>query len=302
VAQFRRHFIRFSMTITAPLDTLIPAIKRVNGAQVTPAGGPYGVFSAEAYLVLTPAPVLIDCGGPPTYGELRANLAALGVAPTDLQAVIGTHYHHDHVGNVAALRQEAPELPFAIHTADAPAFVESGKPGDPPGLTRVDIPLGDGQQFRFEQATFEVVHAPGHTAGSVAIRVEIAGARALFVGDAVHGLYFPRPERDAFADLDGWARSLTRLAGCEFDYMFEGHVLPVHVLGNPSALPEAERARLYDLLESRMSQRRRGITATEARTSILTQAAVSRARLLITPEPWIMELAAQMRGGLEWES
>jgi hydroxyacylglutathione hydrolase len=302
VAEFRRHSIHLSMTITAPLDTLIPAVKRVNGADVTPAGGPYGVFSAEAYLVLTPVPVLIDCGGPPTCGELRANLAALGVAPADLQAVIGTHYHYDHVGNVAALRQEAPQLPFAIHTADAPAFVESGKPGKPPGLVRVDIPLSDGQRLRFGQATFEVVHAPGHTAGSAAIRVEIDGARALFVGDAVHGLYFPRPERDAFADLDEWARSLKRLAGCEFDYMFEGHVLPVHVLGNPSALAEPDRARLYDLLESRMSERRRGIRAAEARTSILSQAAVSRAKLLITPETWIMELAAKMRGGLEWES
>ena len=61
----------------SPLDTSVPAIKRVNGAGVTPAGGPYGVFSAEAYLVLTPEPVLVDCGGPPTVVQMLNNLAAL---------------------------------------------------------------------------------------------------------------------------------------------------------------------------------------------------------------------------------
>ena len=277
VASSRDHFIRISMTNTASMDTRIPAIKRVNGAQVTPAGGPYGVFSAEAYLVLTPEPVLIDCGGPPTYDQLRNNVAAWGVTPSDLRAVIGTHYHHDHVGHVAALRREAPELPFAIHAADAPAFLESGQPGDPPSLTRVDMPLSDGQCLQFGKASVEVVHVPGHTAGSAAIKVEIDGARALFVGDAVHGLYFPRPERNASADLDRWARSLERLARCEFDVMFEGHVFPVHVLGNPSALSDEEKAGLYDLLEDRMAERRRGVEAAEARTSILSQAAVSGA-------------------------
>ena len=290
------------MTITESRDTHIPAIKRVNGADVTPSGGPYGAFSAEAYLVLTPAPALIDCGGPPTYNELRDNLAELGVAPGDIQLVIGTHYHHDHVGNLAAIRREAPGVRFAIHAADATAFIESRDPGDPPGLTRVDMPLCNGQRWRAGQADFAVVHAPGHTPGSAAIQVEIEGARALFVGDAVHGLYFPRPERDAFADLDEWAQSLERLAACDFDYMFEGHVFPVHVLGNPSALFETEKARLYDLLESRMSERRRGTAAAEARRIISSQAGVSRARLLIAPETWIMELAAQMPGGPERES
>ena len=110
------------------MDTRVPAIKRVNGADITPAGGPYGLLSADAYVVLTPEPVLVDCGGPPTYGQLRDNLAVLGVTPADVRLVIATHFHGDHVGNVRALRQDAPRISFAIHEADAASFVESRPP------------------------------------------------------------------------------------------------------------------------------------------------------------------------------
>jgi glyoxylase-like metal-dependent hydrolase (beta-lactamase superfamily II) len=290
------------MTTTAPFDTHLPSIKRVNGAEVTPSAGPCGAFSAEAYLVLTPQPVLVDCGGPPTAAELRANLAALGIAPADLAAVIGTHYHHDHIGNLPALRDDAPHLAFRIHEADAAACVQGGSPGAPAGISRIDGRLRDGQRLRYGGATFEVLHAPGHTPGSSAIRVEVDGATALFVGDAVHGLYFPRPERDASADLDVWARSLDRLAAATFDYMYEGHVFPVHVLGNLSALAEAERADLYGLLEERMDERRRGIAGDVARRIMGAQATANRAKRLITPETWIMELAAQVRARLQGES
>ena len=292
------------------MDTRVPAIKRVNGADITPAGGPYGLLSAEAYVVLTPEPVLVDCGGPPTYAQLCDNLAMLGVTPADVRLVIATHFHGDHVGNVRALRQDTPQICFAIHEADAVSFVESRPPAAevarsdatsaPLDLARVDISLADGQRLSIGRATFEVLHTPGHTAGSASILVEIDGVRAAFVGDTVHGLYFPHPESDAFADMQEWARSLERLSACPFDLMFEGHVLPVHVLGNPSALPDSEKADLYDLLERRMAARRRGIEAAEVKEIVVAQQRIAAAQRLITPETWISEFAVQKAGELGW--
>jgi hypothetical protein len=87
-----------------------------------------------------------------------------------------------------------------------------------------------------------------------------------------------------------------------FDLMFEGHVLPVHVLGNPSALSESEKTDLYNVLEERMADRRRGIPSPEAHAIIAAQKQVADAGLLITPEAWISELAAQRAGELEWEA
>jgi len=299
------------MTALSLMDTRVPAIRRVNGADVTPAGGPYGLFSAEAYLVLTPEPVLVDCGGPPTYPQLRANLAQFGVAPADVRMVIATHFHRDHAGNLLSLRRDAPRVLFAIHRSDVAALSEaclpSGQPPEPGSgrleadVARVDIPLEDGQRLQFGRATFEVLHTPGHTAGSAAVRVEIDGVRAVFVGDTVHGLYFPRRGGDAHGDLQEWAHSLDRLAALPFDLLFDGHVLPVHVLGNPSALLDAEKADFYNWLERRMADRRRGIEAAEATQIIAAQRHLSASGLLITPEAWISELAAQMAPQLGWE-
>jgi glyoxylase-like metal-dependent hydrolase (beta-lactamase superfamily II) len=294
------------------METRVPAIKRVNGAGVTPSGGPYALFSAEAYVVLTPEPVLVDCGGPPTYPELRDNLARVGIAPSDIELVIATHYHHDHMGNIIALREEAPHIPLALHEADVSAFVEANQPGNqagPPSRahgrtdpTRIDVALMDGQRLRYGHTTFEVLHTPGHTPGSAAIAVDVDGMHALFVGDTVHGLYFARPERDAAADLEQWSHSLGHLLALPFDLMFEGHVLPVHVLGNPSALAGPEKADLYNVLERRMADRRRGIAGSEAHAIIAAQQQVTDAKLLIAPEAWILQLAAQRAGEPEWEA
>ncbi len=55
-----------------------------------------------------PTRVLMDCGFSLT--ETRARLALLGLAPEDLDAVVVTHEHSDHIGGVARLAAKY-ELP-----------------------------------------------------------------------------------------------------------------------------------------------------------------------------------------------
>ena len=94
-------------------------------------------------------------------------LLALG----DAQAswILLTHAHADHTGALDAVRQ-ATGARVAVHPADAREFgIES------------DLPLVDGSLLQVGQGQVAVVHVPGHTPGSVCLRLN----GRVVVGDAV---------------------------------------------------------------------------------------------------------------------
>ena len=55
---------------------------------------------------------VIDAGLPGLRPSLDATLAALGRAPGDIQALVLTHAHNDHVGIAERLRAERPDYFF----------------------------------------------------------------------------------------------------------------------------------------------------------------------------------------------
>jgi glyoxylase-like metal-dependent hydrolase (beta-lactamase superfamily II) len=131
-----------------------------------------------------------------------ANLAAAGVAPEDVDIVVNTHLHVDHVGWNTRLegREWVPTFPNATYLMPAEDF-EYWNPVKHPR------PPGDGNQNVFEDSVAPVHAAglahlwsgehridsglvlqthPGHTPGSSVLRLESGGAGALFVGDILH--------------------------------------------------------------------------------------------------------------------
>ncbi|HMV62302.1 MAG TPA: hydroxyacylglutathione hydrolase [Rhodocyclaceae bacterium] len=107
--------------------------------------------------------VVVDPGD---AAPVQACLAAEGL---QLAAILTTHHHDDHAGGVAAL------------TAAAPVPVYGPRDGLPvAGLTH---PVGEGDVVTIPEinATFEVLHVPGHTAGHLAYYA----APALFCGDTL---------------------------------------------------------------------------------------------------------------------
>lgn len=179
-----------------------------------------------AYLVLGDAPVLVDCGSGEGHAALLRNLKKLGVQPRDIAGVLGTHCHYDHLAGITALRRHHPDLCLALHDADAPAVEDADQAltcsgwmfGRTPPPERVDDTFTGGELFDIAGLSFQVIHAPGHTPGSVCYRVEIDGAVVVFAGDSltpscgrVHGV-----RRD-------WERTFDRLAALEYDVFLPGH-------------------------------------------------------------------------------
>ncbi|WP_079404066.1 MBL fold metallo-hydrolase [Streptomyces sp. 3211] len=142
---------------------------------------------------------LIDAGRAGSAAEIERAIRSLGRAPGQLERIVLTHCHRDHVGaagelaarwdaRVLAHRLDAPvirgELPVpepVLLDWEIPLYAHGlTVPEAPP--TRVDRELEDGDDLGFGDGAY-VVHAPGHTDGSIGIHLPRHGV--LFTGDCV---------------------------------------------------------------------------------------------------------------------
>jgi glyoxylase-like metal-dependent hydrolase (beta-lactamase superfamily II) len=170
------------------------------------------VFSMHAWVVKTGRhTVLIDtCVGNDKDRMPRAHwhqmstpflerLRATGTAPEDIDYVMCTHLHADHVGWNTMLRDGrwVPTFPNARYLFARIEYEHWSKNPDPNRIRRnafydsvlpiveagrADL-IEDGHDV---DGAFTVQLAPGHTPGNAAIRLTSNGAEALFVGDSVH--------------------------------------------------------------------------------------------------------------------
>lgn len=140
-------------------------------------------------------------------GALPSSLAALGLAPADIDVVLLSHLHADHSGWV--WQEEAPFFPHAtirFGAGDWDAFVEQDARGaDATAFRalaaqgRVELIEQDGEVAPGISAR----HTPGHTPGHQIYVVSSAGERALFLGDAVScPVQLEDSSLDSVADMD----------------------------------------------------------------------------------------------------
>lgn len=122
---------------------------------------------------------LLDTGFPGDEARIRRVMEHAGVGPRDVRAILLTHGHIDHAGNVAAL-QAWTGAPVYAHPLEQ-AHLDGAFPYT--GLARVtgwleaagravtsyrpaqiDVPIADGDSLPF-WGGLRVVHLPGHTVG-----------------------------------------------------------------------------------------------------------------------------------------
>src|SRR5215471_11899796 len=210
----------------------------INGVHVVPMG------MANAFLIegddgLT----LIDAGFPGREAAVFQAIRALGRSPDQLEHLIFTHGHPDHIGSAAAIVRETSAKTY-MHPLDIPV-AESGGPFRPmrPALgllgqvlcrlffnpdermepVAIDQPLTDGEILPIAGG-FEVIHTPGHCAGQIALLWR--PGRMLFAGDVgtnLMGLGDPL----GFESLKEGRASQRKLATLSFDAAGFGHGKPI---------------------------------------------------------------------------
>jgi glyoxylase-like metal-dependent hydrolase (beta-lactamase superfamily II) len=156
--------------------------------------------------------------------QYEQNLAAAGVGVGDIDFVMCTHLHTDHVG--WNTRQEngrwVPTFPKAkyLFSDRELAFWTEKEKGDPAGfpwITDSVLPVvaaGQSQtvksDYQFSDAV-QLVPTPGHSIDHFSVLVGKSGADALITGDMIHSPLQGRyPEIGMFSDYDSKQAGQTR--------------------------------------------------------------------------------------------
>ena len=131
-------------------------------------------------------------------GRLVANLARHGVGPGDIDLVVLTHLHFDHVGGCTRYRRGAaeavPVFPGATHLAQRAEWDEATHTNERTRTAyNVDdfAPLEESGQLELLDGDAELLpglwvrHTGGHTAGHQLVYLESDGEKAACFGDII---------------------------------------------------------------------------------------------------------------------
>lgn len=186
------------------------------------------------------------------------NLKRAGLRPEDVDLVMCTHLHFDHVGWNTRLEDGSwvPTFPNARylfgrkdldffreqrHEADhREAFEDSVVPILDAGLADIVDPdtcihreIGDGVWLE---------DASGHSPGNLCVIAECGGERAIFSGDCFHHpVQIVRPDAPFFADVDPPQASATRQRLLERYANTDAIFFPAHFTGATAGRVERDR-------------------------------------------------------------
>ena len=172
--------------------------------------------------------ILIDAGAggfKQWGGKLKVNLALAGVQASDIDTILLTHAHPDHVGGLLDASEEAafPDAQLVVHQHEVAFWEDDGN------LSRASERARG--NFLFARKVFDkyreklrlftgnevlpgisAMPLPGHTAGHSGYRIESGGRSLLIWGDIVHfpQIQIARPDVSIAFDQDPLLSAATR--------------------------------------------------------------------------------------------
>ncbi|MFB6178363.1 MAG: MBL fold metallo-hydrolase [Halorientalis sp.] len=238
-----------------------------------------------AYLVDCAEPILFDGGmaGEAARDELIEGVADAGYELADIEHLVVTHPHVDHIGQVPAVVEAAePEVyapdgvgerfqrdPAALSETVRQNAKAAGLRGEyldgavemsVESLERdgsllspdfVDHWVAGGTDIEIGPLSFETTHTPGHQADQLVFQTEIDGEQQLFAGDTALDTFRPVAMHTGFDDgyedaVDAYYTALDRLGELSVDRVYPGHG-PIHT--NFRAALDRDRGSLDHLLD-----------------------------------------------------
>ncbi|MFE7062910.1 MBL fold metallo-hydrolase [Sutcliffiella sp. NPDC057660] len=203
--------------------------------------------SANIIVIKDELPTLIDTGFGSDVIETEQLVKEAGVAPEEIQLIVNTHYHSDHVGGNFYF-QNTYGIPIAAHKWEG-AVINAC---DPEACSaewldqsvepyRVDSMLSDNDEIHTGTRTLNVLHTPGHTLGHISLYEP--EEEILVCGDLFHqhDVGWLNTFREGVSSIQRSLESLDRLSGLRIRKVYSGHGSQME---NPMEAIDAARGRL----------------------------------------------------------
>jgi len=160
----------------------------------------------------------------PTTGRQQKSMKEAGIKPEDIDAVVFSHAHIDHIGGVVDDSGKVlfPNAQYYIAQSDLDFWTDEGKAGGPlkdfivharknllPVRDRL-VFFKDGQEFL---PGVQAISAPGHTVGHTIFMINSNGKSLAFLGDLTHHpiLLLEKPRMQFSYDTDPKQAAETRV-------------------------------------------------------------------------------------------
>ena len=161
--------------------------------------------------------ILVDTGTGQSDTFLFSQIREIGIEPEDIDLIVNTHCHFDHVGG----NDFFPNAKIAIHKTDAVALRDPDSELTVSSLFGaivrkhdVDMELEEGDKI----ANFEVISTPGHTSGGISLydgEILICGD-TIFANGGVGRM-------DIGGNPNDMKESLMHLKELDVEYLLPGH-------------------------------------------------------------------------------
>ena len=142
--------------------------------------------------------ILIDAAA--ATRELVNYIDVMGIK---LRYIVLTHCHSDHTTGLKELKKEYPRVPIVINEDDKegltlPSINLSDWIGVENNYIEADITVKEGDVLKFGELEAQIIHTPGHTAGSMCILIK----DALFSGDTMFKHTYGRTDLETGSDRE----------------------------------------------------------------------------------------------------
>ncbi len=240
----------------------------------------------NSYLYREKSTILIDTGIslPDTEEKLRESLSEYGVDFSDIDAILLTHWHGDHVGLAGTIQDESGAEVY-IGDLDAPLLSEDedvwlemreirtqrleqwGMPTDKKDELNMFLDSGldimgkspelntvnDGDVLSFGDLEFSAHHTPGHTDGHISYSVHRNGEDEIHTGDALLPVYTPNvggADLRVEKPLDKYLDTLEWISNSRYSVAYPGHRDPIkNPQGRAREIIEHHRDRAVKIID-----------------------------------------------------